>query len=141
MFVTKKNLLAGLVLGLASNVVFAQYGTSDDYGFGRFLSENPDLKQERGLHVDVPYERGEAVFKGRKDYPKLSYCVVNNGEKVKIKRKAMYPYKQGTYTDLSESLYNCDKPDSKIINELERNDFIHVLYYLDVKYKLDLKRQ
>lgn len=137
----KRSLLVGLVLGFFSNVALAQYGTSDDYGFGRFLSENPDLKQERGLHVDVPFERGKAIFKGRNEYPKLSYCVVDNGGKVKIKRKSMYSYKQGTYTDLSQQLYNCDKPDRKIINELPREDFLYVLYYLDVKYKLDLKRQ
>jgi len=118
---------------------FAQFGTGDD-SIGQFLSENPDLKQIEEKHVDVPYEKGSSVFYGRSDAPKLSYCVMHKGKKTKVKRSSMYSYKQSDYTTLSNNLFNCDKPESRIISELDRKDFIHVLYFLNVKYKLDLKK-
>ena len=141
MLIRKVIVTIGVVLFSGMSLpVFSQYGTGDDT-IGQFLSENPDLKSVDEKHVDVPYARGESVFRGRGDSPKLSYCVMHKGEKVKVKRKSMYSYKQGTYSELADKLYNCDKPDNKIINELERKDFLYVLYYLNVKYKLDLKRE
>jgi len=137
----KKILMTGcavLYLGVPITA-YSQFGTGDD-SIGQFLSENPDLKQVEEKHVDVPYAKGESIFRGRGDTPKLSYCIVHKDEKVKVKRSSMYSYKQETYSLLADQLYNCDKPDSKIMNELARKDFIHVLYYLNVKYKLDLKR-
>lgn len=140
MLIRKVIVTIGVVLFFGiSFPVFSQFGTGDDT-IGQFLSENQDLKQVEEKHVDVPYAKGESIFRGRGDAPKLSYCVVHKGEKVKVKRSSMYSYKQETYSLLADQLYNCDKPDIKMINELSRKDFIHVLYYLNVKYKLDLKR-
>ena len=119
----------------------AQYGTGES-GLGRFLSENPDLKTVDEKHVDVPYEKGKSIFRGRAEgAPKLDYCIVHEGQKVKIKRSSMKSYKHSTYTHLSSQLYNCAKPENKIINELPRKDFLLVLLYLDVEYKLSLERK
>jgi len=127
-----------LIVGMSFST-FAQFGTGDDT-IGQFISENPDLKAVDEKHVDVPYEKGKSVFRGRGDNKKLSYCVTHKGKKVKVTRSSMYSYKQGTYTALSEQLYNCDNLESKIINELPRKDFLYVLYYLNVKYKLNLNK-
>ena len=128
-----------VLLVTVSLSAFAQYGTGDD-SIGQFLSEASDLKQVDEKHVNVPYARGESVFRGRGDAPKLSYCIVHKGKKSKLSRSSMYSYKHATYSALAEQLYNCDKPENKIINELPRKDFIHVLYYLNVKYKLSLEK-
>ena len=132
--------LAVVLLALPVSV-FSQYGTPES-GLGRFLAENPDLKTVDEVHVNVPYERGKSVYRGRaENVAKLKYCIVHKGEKVKIKRSSMRSYVNGTYSGLSKQLYNCEKPDNKIINELPRKEFLEVLYYLDVEYKLSLQRK
>ena len=104
----------------------AQFATSEN-DLGRFLSENPDLKQVDEKHVDVPCERGKSVYRGRnKKLPKLKYCIVHKGEKVKIKWRSMRSYAYGAYSGLSKRLYNCDNPERQIIKELPRKEFLDV---------------
>lgn len=113
-----------------------------DNGLDDFLKGNSHLKVVDEKLVDVPYERGKSIFRGRAKYlPKLSYCVVHKDRKIKVSRKSMYGYKHSTYTDLSFNLYNCDEDDSLIFDELPFKDFLKVLYYLDVKYTLNLKKE
>lgn len=142
MFINKKRaaISVAVFFSMLSFSVFAQYGTGEN-SIGQFLSENADLKSTENHHVDVAFSRGKAVFLGKADSPKLSYCVTYKGKKVKVKRKSMYPYKQGTVSELSKQLYNCDQPETQILSQLERKDFLYVLYYLDIKYKLDLERK
>jgi len=118
---------------------FAQYGTGDS-SLGQFLSEDPDLKQVEEKHVDVPYSRGRSIFRGAGDAPKLSYCVMHKGKSTKVKRSSMYPFKHSSYTELANKLFNCDKPGSKITTDVDMNDLIYVLYYLDVEYELSLEK-
>jgi len=112
-----------------------------DNGLDKFLDDGRhNLKVVNEKLVDVPYEKGKSVYYGRGDSPKLSYCIVHEGQKVKVKRSSMYSYKHSTFSQLADQLYNCDDPDSKIISELPRQDFIHLLYYFDVRYKLNLDK-
>jgi len=90
--------------------------------------------------VDQAYESGKAVYTGRKKgVPKLSYCLKDGDQMVELKRKSIKQYKGNSYSGLAAGLYNCETS-TAIKPELARADFIHVLYYLDKRYKLKLQR-
>ena len=91
--------------------------------------------------VDPVYESGKAVFTGRKsESPKLSYCLKDGDQVIKLKRKSIKSYKETSYSKLASVLYSCDSPSVTIKEQLGRKEFIHVLYYLDKRYKLKLQR-
>ena len=90
--------------------------------------------------VDTAYETGKAVYNGRKsNVPKLSYCLKSGEEMVEVKRKTIKQFKGSSYSGLAAGLYNCETS-LAVKKDLERQDFIHVLYYLDKRYKLKLER-
>ena len=90
--------------------------------------------------VDPAYESGKAVYNGRKsNVPKLSYCLKDGEEMVELKRKTIKQFKGSSYSGLAAGLYNCETS-LAVKQDLERQDFIHVLYYLDKRYKLKLQR-
>jgi len=93
--------------------------------------------------VDQNYEQGKAIFNGRlAGTSKISYCIKDqnaDGELVPVKRKSLKSYKRSSYQTISENLYNCDSPDTRIIDELKRDDYLYVLYYLNKRYNLALK--
>jgi len=121
-------------LALSSGAVLASGGGS--YGGGSY---GGDTYQQR--KVDETYEVGKAIYNGRQSgYPKLSYCVVaSEGEKVPLKSKSIKQYKRTSYNELSQNLYNCDNPDSLISSELSQDAMLHVLYYLNKRYRLSLR--
>ena len=94
---------------------------------------------ERERVVDPTYESGKAVYTGR-SAPKLSYCVKVGDEIIKVKRKSIKEFKQKSYSDLAKNLYRCDDPNQAIRGSLEKQQFLHVLYYLNKRYKLNLSR-
>jgi len=90
--------------------------------------------------VDQTYEVGKAIYNGRqRGTPRLSYCVASDDGKVPVKRKSLKPFKNTTFTNLAQNLYNCDNPESLVSEELSRDSLIHVLYYLDKRHKLSLR--
>jgi len=112
-----------------------------DIGLSDFSGRFEKQRRKPKL-VDSAYELGKSVYYGRKDgTPKLSYCIISEGNKQKLKRKAVKPYKNTSFSELAINLYNCDVPEKKIKTELQRDDFLHVLYYIDSRYKLNLKRE
>lgn len=91
--------------------------------------------------VDSTYESGKSIYTGRKKTaPKLSYCLRVGEEIIPVKRKSLKQFKGTSFTELSKHLFRCDEPTKSIISELERTDFIHVIYYLDKRYRLKLER-
>ena len=97
--------------------------------------------REQQVVVDPTYESGKAVYTGRsKNAPKLQYCLRVGEETVKLKRKSIKQFKQSSYSDLAKNLYRCDVPAQAIKTELEKQQFLHVLYYLNKRYKLNLAR-
>jgi len=91
--------------------------------------------------VDPTYESGKAIYTGRnKSVAKLSYCLRQGDDTVALKRKTIKTFKKSSYSELAKSLYQCDVPDSTIKSQLESKQFLHVLYYLNKRYKLNLQR-
>ena len=121
-------------LALSSGSVLASggggYGGSGgSYGGGQV--------QQR--QVDQTYEVGKAIYNGRQSgVARLSYCVTAGDAKLPVKSKSLKPYKKTTYDNLSQNLYNCDKPDSLAADELSRDNLLYVLYYLNKRYNLRL---
>lgn len=143
----KQNLfstLATFALVLSTAVVFSGSafasggggGGGGGFGGGSFGGGAPQPRP-----VDQTYEVGKAIYNGRTDNaPKLSYCVRNEeGEMVPLKGKSAKQYKRSTFNDFANALYNCDVPENRIAQELEREDFLYVLYYLDKRHKLKLE--
>jgi len=125
---------------VGTNISYASGGDdggNDDSGFG-----NDSIGIERQERVvDQAYELGKAIYTGRKHgEPKLSYCVNVNGERLPVKRKALKQFKKSSFSNLAKNLYNCDNPESQVVSELSRDSFLHVLYYLDKRYRLALQR-
>ena len=112
-----------------------------DIGLSEFSGRADPLNRPTRV-VDEAYELGKSVYYGRKNgIPDLSYCVMVEDQKKKLKRKTIKPYKNTTFSNLASNLYNCNSPENYIKTDLSKNDFLHVLYYLDIRYKLNLKRE
>lgn len=126
---------------IVSPQLMASGGESDDNDSsdGPFGGSSDFDRIERV--VDPTYESGKAIYTGRKrTVAKLSYCILSEQETVKVKRKTIKQFKQSSYSELAKSLYQCDVPGSTIKSQLESKDFLHVLYYLNKRYKLNLQR-
>ncbi len=130
-------ILTALTLLALSATSFASGGYSGGGGYSGSRSAQPAPSRA----VDTVYETGKAIFKGRQQgEPALSYCINNSdNEKVAVKRKTLKQYKNQTYTELAQNLYNCDNPDSLIASELTRDSMLYVLYYLNKRHKLGLR--
>ena len=136
MYLKNMFVLIFLVVCFVSSAAFASGGDSNEDtgdgtgGGGSF-----------GDAVDRTYESGKSIYTGRKKTaPKLSYCLRVGEEIIPVKRKSLKQFKGTSFTELSKHLFRCDEPTKSIISELERTDFIHVIYYLDKRYRLKLER-
>jgi len=127
----------------AENEESGDLGHDDtDIGLSEFSGWADRDKPKRTYTVDQAYELGKSVYNGRQDgIPKLSYCVTVDDEKKRLKRRTIKSYKNTTFSNLAANLHNCDIAGNTIKAELPRDEFLHVLYYLDKRYKLNLKRE
>jgi len=91
--------------------------------------------------ADVTYEHGKSLFKGRDNrYGKIKYCVASGAEQKKLKKSSLKPYAGGSAQVLMDSLYNCDVPDQKIQTVFTKTDMTALVFYLNRRHKLKLKR-
>jgi len=126
------SLLASLLILSQVSSAFASGG----YSGGGFRNNNSTIARP----VDQTYEVGKAIFKGRQaGEPSLQYCVVADGAKVPVKRSSVKAYKDSTYDNFSNNLYQCDKPDKLVAQGLTRDSLLYVLYYLNKRHKLGLR--
>lgn len=122
--------LIAVTLLLGNSVAMA----SGSYGGGRSYDTTPQVRQ-----VDQTYETGKAIYKGRASSAgKLKYCVEVDNEIVPLKRKSLKPFKNASYNDVANKLYNCDSPETKIAEQLSKDEMLYVLYYLNKRFKLNL---
>ena len=117
-------------------------------GGGYISSSNPQTgggsyynHKSRNKEVDAAYELGKSIYRGRKEgAPKLNYCIAEEQDKVKLKRKSIKKFKKSTYAELAQNLYDCDKPNELVSKSLSSHQLSHVLYYLDKRFKLKLSQ-
>ena len=118
-----------LILSLLSHYAYA----SGTYGGGSY---NRSAEQRQ---VDQTYESGKAIFRGRASSAgKLKYCVSVDGELLPVKRSSLKGFKNTKYSDVANQLFNCDLPDKKIAEQLTKDEFLYVIYYLNKRFKLNL---
>ena len=141
MFFNKKVVLSFFIfINLTASAVFASGDESSDDD-SQFEEPNYGSTEVPQRVVDPIYESGKSVYTGRsKSAPKLSYCLGSGESAVKVKRKSIKSFKKASFSELAKNLYSCDVPDQTIKSQLERKDFLHVLYYLNKRYKLNLAR-
>ena len=117
------------------------FGLSDFSDRAKGPTEREALRRKTYI-IDESFELGKSIYYGRKDgAPKLPYCITVEDNKKRLKSKTIKPYKNTSFSKLASNLYNCDNPEKKIKADLQRDDFLYVLYYLDTRYKLNLKRE
>ena len=135
-------LTIGVTVLSHSTITYASGGDDDSSNESDSTLETLDsFREQREVVVDPTYESGKAVYTGRsKNAPKLQYCLKVGEETVKLKRKSIKQFKQSSYSTLAKNLYRCDVPTQSIKTQLEKQQFLHVLYYLNKRYKLNLAR-
>jgi len=121
---------------LASSIAFASgsgdYGSSGGYG-------NTSGSTYQPKKVDENYEYGKSLFKNTvQGSEKIKYCLVSEGEPVKIKSKAIKTFKGKTSTALANAIVNCKDTNKTLSSYLKDNESAYVLYYLNKRYKLKL---
>lgn len=98
------------------------------------------VQQSQPRVIDERYEYGKAVFLGREPgTAKIKYCVEHEGEVKKLKRKTLKRFKSGSAGAFANALLVCDQPDSLALRTLKDEQIPFVLYYLNKRYKLDLR--
>jgi len=122
-------------LFLSMSLITSVYASgSGSYGGGSY---NNTYKQRQ---IDHDYETGKAIYLGRQSgVEKLSYCVKVDDEITPLKRRSVKAFKNTTYNELAQNLYNCDQPETQISTQLSRDDFLYVVYYLNKRHKLNLR--
>lgn len=132
-------ILLTFLLLLNQSIAHASGASGSGYSGGGGYSNGSGNRQRV---VDQNYEIGKSIYLGRKaGEPTLQYCILVDDEKKPVKRKSIKPFKAQTYEAVASNLYQCDKPDELIADGLTRDSFLYVLYYLNKRYKLDLKGQ
>ena len=125
-------LLAAL---LASGLAFASGGGGGGGGYsGGFGGGSAPARE-----IDQNYEIGKSLFKGSSgDFEKVDYCVVSEGEPIKVRSRSLRDYKGGTTNELAEALVNCADTEKNLLDYMDSNSAIYVLYYLNKRYSLNL---
>lgn len=104
-------------------------------GTGGYSNSFPQQRQ-----VDQVYEYGKSVYNGRFDNgQKLDYCIKVDDELTPLKRKSAKTFKGGSAQVFAASLFDCNETDKLIGNKLTEDQFAHVVYYLNKRWKLKLK--
>lgn len=126
-------ILCALMVWLSCGNVFAS-GSRDSGSYSRPSTSSSS-------RVNVTYEQGKALFKGRdRRYGKVKYCVTaaNGSGLEKVRKRSLKPYAGRSAKLLVDNLYNCDQPDQKIQNLLGSTNTATVVYYLNKRHKLRL---
>lgn len=127
--------LASLTMLMQSSFSYASGGGGGGGGFSGGSYNSPQARP-----VDQTYELGKAIYTGRaKGEPSLEYCIAVEGEKLPLKRKSVKVFKDSTYNEFANNLYNCEEPDQLVAETLTRDSLLYVVYYLNKRHKLKLR--
>ncbi|MEM8983728.1 MAG: hypothetical protein AAGC71_11925 [Pseudomonadota bacterium] len=121
---------AAVLFLVTGSAAFASGGVGG--GFGRSSAPAPQRV------VDESYEFGKAVFKGRAGAPKQRYCVNGDEKPVKVKRSSLKPFRGTSVRALADALVLCDMGDTSALAALSDDQSIHLIYYLNKRFKLQL---
>ena len=91
--------------------------------------------------IDRLYEEGKSYYRAKlADGTQLEYCIKGDSGLTKLSRKSVKPFKKGLSVEFINRLYSCTDPNLKIVDAVPANQSDAILYYLDKRFKLKLKR-
>lgn len=95
--------------------------------------------------TDPAYDLGKSIFHGRSKTARgLTICLVTDSnsegkQTATLSSRTLYPFRGQTLSDLSSRLVDCASPSSKVAGILDASEFRSLVYYLDKRFKLELK--
>ncbi len=90
--------------------------------------------------VDQAYEYGKSLYFGRVKGKVISYCVALNSISSPVQRSSIRTVRGVSYSQLGELLHNCDNKKQVMSSILNKNQLNAVAYYLNKRYRLNLRR-
>lgn len=89
--------------------------------------------------IDQNFEYGKSLFKGNAgNFEKVDYCIVADGEPQKVRSRSLRDFKGSSSNDLAAALVNCEDTEKALLDYMDANSAIYVLYYLNKRYSLNL---
>ena len=132
--------LGRFVIGAVFLMPFAAFASGSVGGGGGYGGGTGGSYQSAPRAVDERYEYGKAVFNGRISGIKAyQYCLDIDGEKKPLKRKTIKAYKKKTQLELANAIYDCERPELLVGQEMAKAEFSFLVYYLNKRYRLKLK--
>ena len=122
--------VATILFTVTGSTAYASGGVGG--GYGRSSTPQPQRV------VDEAYEYGKAVYKGRAGAPKQRYCLRGDEKPAKLKRSSLKPYRSTSVRELADSLVLCDMGETSALAALSDDQAIHLIYYLNKRFKLEL---
>ena len=90
--------------------------------------------------VDQAYEYGKSLYFGRFKGKVISYCINRNEISSPVKRSSIRSAKGVSFTQLGDLLHNCENTGQTMSSILNKNQLNAVAYYLNKRYRLNLRR-
>lgn len=100
---------------------------------------------------DPGYIRGREAFIGDDENNRIQFCVLPVDEDkqpvsiaqamdfFKLSKKSLRPYKNAEAVTLARALINCEAPKEYALKKITKPERIYVIYYLNKRYRLNLK--
>lgn len=127
---------------LLSCVISTTALASGSYGSKSHGSKNHSSKSygsTQKAEVDQVYEKGKAIYTGRSNGALVSYCIMKDGEPVKVDNVSIQQLAGTTYENVGLSLHDCANIAVKMVDVLDDKQLNSVVHYLNKRYKLALE--
>ena len=122
-----------------SSSVLASGGGGGGGGGGGFSSRSTGSYSTPQRVVDQDYEIGKAIFTGRQTgVEKIAYCIKIEDQLTPVKRKSIKAFHKSSYENLTANLFDCNQPDTQVLDQIGRDNLLYVMYYLNKRYNLYL---
>ena len=124
-----------------SMFMFMCLGSPHAFAFGGMAAMAPgQTSNVRSMrNIDESFLHGKKIVSNRdKSVGKIALCLTTNNETAKLTRKTLKPYTGVTTNAFINSIHECDKPETPIIERLGVADTADVVYYFNKRYKLKL---
>lgn len=131
-----RNVILVLTVLLFSSKALA----SGSYSGGDFSRGGSNYSAPAPKAVDQAYEYGKSIYFGRFKGKVVSYCINRNDVSSPVKRSSIRAVRGVSYTQLGDLLYNCENIEQTMSSILNKNQLNAVAYYLNKRYRLNLRR-
>lgn len=111
---------------------------SSSFAFGPMMTVGKSNARSM-VTVDKNFLAGKTIVANRdKTIGKIKLCLKSDNGYIPVKRSTLKPYVHATYDQFIDSLHECDKPETSIVERLGEDNTDNVVYYFNRRYKLEL---